>query len=246
MHVATILPVPHLQLAKDDRYHLCLAQILAKNAPYRDFFAAQAQEGKFVILDNGAAEGGCQPIELILEQADDINATELVLPDVIYDTNKTLDLSWNALMYVSDRDCNRKIMVVPQGETFEEWCKCASEMIDWGIDTVGVSKFTTPKYGMNARLRCVKFLHDEMKEKGRKVSIHLLGCWKHPNEIGRIGRLYEVRGTDSAVACIFTKGNKSLLTVQKRPDVELDFIHDVLPEDALKANVAAWRKICGM
>jgi hypothetical protein len=245
MEVATIVPVPYLNLVENYTYHLALTHILKQSKKYSDFYKKQSEKGAYVIVDNGAAEGACEPIETILEYAENIDANEIVLPDHIYDQQSTLHASHEALNYVlkhiPSSGC-KKIMVVPQGKNFKEWCDCASIMASWGVDVIGISKFCTPKYGKKSRLKLTEFLHNQVIPEYPHIKIHLLGCWDFPLEITEIVQTYKVRGTDSAIAYVYASNGKALLPAFERPKLEVDFLNGRVPNDAiLKNNILLWR-----
>ena len=55
--VAQIVPVPHLPQIENNHYHMCLAHLVKESEGYTEFYRRMSDEGKFVLMDNGAAEG---------------------------------------------------------------------------------------------------------------------------------------------------------------------------------------------
>ncbi len=247
MKVATILPVPMLFMAEGDNYHLCLTHLVQQSKEYADFFERQSRRGAFVIIDNGAAEGTVQPIQRVVDAAYRVQARELVLPDEIYDMKKTLLLAEDALDYLHYLGDGPRVMGVPHGETFDEWKKCARELAVMGVHTLGISKFITPKYGVDARFHAVRFILECLIPHFPRLSIHLLGCWNHPREIGTIVQNLDhpaIRGTDSAIAYVYTAGGVQLRRVEERPEIEIDFLNGTVEDFLLQYNKDAWREFC--
>ena len=87
--VAHIVPVQHLADTEDMQYHMCLAHLVG-NEEYRKHFAKMAANGRFVLMDNGAAEGSQLQPERLLEMYEQINPTEIVLPDTLYESGSTI------------------------------------------------------------------------------------------------------------------------------------------------------------
>jgi len=256
MKVATIVPVPYLYHVMGQSYHLCLSHVVSESEDYKEFYKQQAANGHFVVIDNGAAEGACQPIEKVLANALAIGAHELVLPDDIYDQKNTLQMLQHSYNYIW-KDWKGQIMVVPQGETFKEWCDCTEQMFEWPVHCIGISKFITPKYKDEcrgkARLEAYKFV--EELARGQEMDVHLLGCWDHPVEIAEIYSYacnstvqseVGLRGTDSAIAYVYAADNKALLPAIPRPDLEVDFLNGNGAVDGylLDANIRKWQLYC--
>lgn len=247
MRVATIVPISQLDLIEEQDYHLCLAHLAPKSKSYREFYTRQSQKpGSYVILDNGAAEGASQPIEFLVEAALQIGAHELVLPDVLFDAAATLRSSYTALSYISSQNMDTlNTMVVPQGRTLQEWYRCAEVMMGWPVTCIGISKFLSTKEGYVARLRARGFLEKEwLQEKPHRPrkQVHLLGCNSHVGETLMVASKYSVRGTDSAIAYIFTKAGVSLGLHTSRPKEEIDFFEaeGAVDDTLLRANIRLW------
>src|SRR5690554_5454058 len=90
MQLSHIVPVKHLNLIDGRDFHMCLANIAHKNKTYLNFYKKQAEQGKFVLLDNGAAEGEQLSIEQVWAIAKQINPSEIVLHDELGDPAATI------------------------------------------------------------------------------------------------------------------------------------------------------------
>lgn len=249
MRCATIVPTKYLHLTTEFGYHMALAHLIGVDQPYTDHFIQLGQKGKFIIMDNGAAEDAQCSLDELIQKARLINASEIVLPDTIYDAAETLEKSREALIRLLDLCVPFRFMAVPQGRTFEEWLDCAREMMTWKVSTLGISKFVTPKYLRfkgKTRRACLEAL---MTLQCRK-DIHFLGCWDDPNEVSELSTYetlnggHTIRGADSAIAYAFARDGKLLTTKESRPMREIDFGGSDAEEHLLKLNILRWRDYC--
>lgn len=248
--VATIVPTSYLHLTKDDEYFMCLAHLVDTDPVYAEFFKQRAKEGKFIIMDNGAAEHAQPDASKILECAGKVVPTEMVLSDVLFNKDATLERSFDTGNFYLDMmgEGVVKFMAVPQGKTFEQWLECAIEFCKWDdVHTIGISKFITKQFGDNARLRAVEALQPFIGSK----DIHLLGCWSDPMEAANIYHncimkcMKAPRGIDSGIAYAFSM--KGLFVMQhERPQDEIHFDRADANEEILKRNIEMWKMCCGV
>jgi len=188
MQIALIPPIPNLDYAAQGDLDMVLTHLALKEKKYLDFYSASA---RFKILDNGACEGVMHPIEEVVKVALQINASEIILPDIIMNGAATILEMNKAIRWLKVNDLLGKfrLMAVPQGKTENEWLGCfkvMSETIE--IDTIGFSKLSCPACFKDtisiARLKAVKSV-----EKAGLISkdkqYHLLG--------GSAQILYEVK-----------------------------------------------------
>lgn len=242
MYIAEIVPVSCLDMIKDNYYHMCLAQLVLKNNEYACFYQRMSEEGKYVIMDNGAAEGEELSEDDLIKAYKMINPSEIILPDTLMDKGKTLERSIH--FYESHRKeiCDKyKIMVVPQGSDYSEWLRCASDFMDnIPVDTIGVPKWLGKKSDL--RLRACEWLNRF------NVGVHLLGCNENPTLINscRVANK-KVRGCDSAFAYICAKADfRNIDSRTFRPDdVAIDFLND-LPIDNLECLMGSFEKLAGV
>ena len=257
MQIATILPTPHLDEIANDTYHMCLYQEMISNPEYAKFYQDRIAEGKFVIMDNGAAEGVNPTIEELIPVWEQYKPREVVLPDVVGNYDETLAKFEQSYSLMAEKGLLGKyhIMAVPQGETFTAWIDCMKEMVRRRyVTTIGVSKFTTKLYQKvlgketNVRLECVDHILAETENSSRPpIEIHLLGCHNHPTEIGQIANIFpSVRGTDSAIAYVYTRKNRELTRDRRRPDNKhIDFKKGTVDNiQLLRDNIDRWKTFC--
>lgn len=241
--VAHIVPVKHLSETSANQYHMCLAHLVG-NKEYRNHYIKMAKKGRFVLMDNGAAEGQQLNYAKLMESYKIIHPTEIVLPDTLYESGSTIQKSRNFLQFMQDTDNLDKyrIMAVPQGKTLDEWEACARIFIkDTRINSIGVSKFlnvaTKNKY---VRMMACYTLERLFKEYNRTdIEVHLLGCDEGPLIVNMIKTNFKfVRGCDSAFAYLQAQANKTLtICDDSRPVGTIDFIGgEYLPDLAKYIN----------
>ena len=253
MKIATILPTNNLDLVEGDDYHLCLAHLVSEIAgnDYTIFFRKQSLRGAYVMLDNGVVETG-EPMETykLIMKAATVQASEVCLPDYIHDHYKTLHHSYEALIEINRSGIHVdqkeiKLMAIPQGTNPGEWLSCAKEMLQWPIDTIGISKFVSEFFPNRATLltHCPEII-------GSDKEIHILGCPGDPLEILDIEREFpgRVRGVDSGIAAMFTQQDLVMSNWLERgvgrPKMEMDFNSRIMNKELLLENISWWRDRC--
>ena len=227
--VAHIVPVIHLNDIMDNQYHMCLAHLVGCE-DYKQFYANAASHGKFVLMDNGAAEGSQLDFDKLFEMYEQIKPTEIVLPDTLYEPGSTIQKSRAFLLEMQDRGIRYRKMAVPQGRTLDEWAACARIMVkDTRVDSIGISKFlniaTRNKY---VRFEASKILADLIREYNRYgLEVHLLGCDEGPLVVRMCHDTFPfVRGCDSAFSYLAAQANKKLTVADdSRPAGTIDFIN---------------------
>lgn len=154
----------------------------------------------FNILDNGVVETG-QPADVrdMLRAAISCNASLVILPDVIENTNATLKVI--DLTYPAYRDIFKgtriKYMAVPQGRDLQEFIFCAKRIHDicdvamWGIPRSIVKQ-------SGSRSASIFHLNREYPQ----IPIHLLGFSNNMIDDVSCTRHMPVVGIDSSLPCL--------------------------------------------
>ena len=246
MNAITILPTNYLKLIKQHKSHMSLMQCMRAYPEYRKFYQKLiADPEKFVIMDNGAAEGEQPTTEEWIECALEYQPDEVILPDTLFNMEDTLRRGEAALAALGKWEHN--LMAVPQGNNIQEWSQCAIRMIDnWPITTIGVTKFMTSKFKATARLEGVLMIERHLKQTGKRLHIHLLGCHLNVGELAIIEQTFPglVRSVDSAFPFIFTKmGAVVSPSVNRDPKVHINFQYDRCHnKQLLLKNIEFWRR----
>lgn len=243
--IAHIVPVGCLEKTKDNQYHMCLAHLVKQSEEYRKFFRRMSDEGKFVLMDNGAAEGEQLSIEELVECYQLIHPTQVVLPDTLLDGADTLQKHLDALSYLHGYYGEKlpfSVMGVPQGHDFVEWHDCMLRMMAMGeISCLGVSKFLEMETGdREVRYEAVKAIEevDDMME------VHLLGCSDGSRVVRKIFEDFPmVRGCDSAFVYLASQAGECICGMDvDRPVGEINFL-DGVDYDSLTSNMDAFNDL---
>ena len=176
---APVVPARILQEFKNHGvmgdYHLLLAHDIVKHPKeYEDLFLNDPMP-KTVILDNSVIElGGAVDLAVIIEAAAIVKPTTIVLPDVLTDTQGTIDACSKALNDWTDGfakgNISPQFMIVPQGKSEADWIRCAEYFADdprinfWGIPRL-VVEYNMSRYGLATLTRAFN----------PNRTIHLLG-----------------------------------------------------------------------
>lgn len=229
--VAHIVPVSHLEDTVSNQYHMCLAHLI-DDENYREHFKRMSKLNKFILMDNGAAEGVQLTPEELMRAYEIINPTEIILPDILYKAGDTIQKSFNFLELFEKRGLNKKygVMAVPQGEDEGDWTACACIFVkDPRIDTIGIPKHLVYSWNNKcARVKACDILEKLFNKYDRKdMEVHLLGCNEGPLVVKSIHESYKfVRGCDSAFSYLQVQIGKMMsLTDDSRPEGYIDFIN---------------------
>lgn len=241
LRIATILPIPEMWREQDSDYHMALAH-LADSPIYSEFFRKQSERGAFVLMDNGVVETGkAMQVRDLFRVGREIKATQICLPDKIFDCKTTLRLHEDAVR--TDRNgCESSFMAMPQGRNLDEWIKCATRMVekadDWGVRAIGITKFLEGMvhHRSEAILAVPGLIESDL-------DIHLLGCLGNdPFEAYITGMALRnrIRGVDSGMAAIWTQAGL-LVGQDPRPKIELDFDNPSQSNLLLRQNIIRWK-----
>lgn len=246
-YVTGIVSVKHLNLLEKDKIHMCLANVARKSDEYKEFYKRKVEEGCFVLMDNGAAEGDQPSNEEIMALAKYINPTELILTDTLYDNADTVRRSTEALELYKEGGLTCGFMVVPQGKNLADWEDCLRKLIILpGVTSVGVSKFISmwEEDGEEARYQACEVIEKVVAETGIDVGVHLLGSHIGVYEIKKVKDTFKrVRSSDSAFAYIATQAGDEVTLEGKRSKGEIDFVDGEVDPVLLDKNLQTIRDL---
>lgn len=245
--IAQIVPVSHLKQIEDNHYHMCLAHLVSNNK-YAEFYKRMSNHGKFVLMDNGAAEGSQLATHELLAMYTMVNPTEIVLPDTLNDCVDTLRKTLSFANVYSDLPY--RFMGVPQGKDFDEWCACVEVMLrEPRINTIGVSKFLNIATGNDEiRFHACAYIQKVTEALGRRdIEVHLLGCDEGPAIVKEIQALFPfVRGCDSAFAYIAAQADVEITEETERPWGDIDFIDGTTNYRNLAERLKEFENVTGV
>lgn len=255
-----IVPIPHLQELSGgrDRY-LALSHLAHRSPVYRSFMREQADRGAFITLDNSAHElGKGQNLRLLIEQAREIGAREVVIPDELFSYGGTLlkaEESYRDLSEFPELSEGLQFMIVPQGRNLRTVEKCLTRQVKAAMIlpkeirsklSIGISKDYYSDRSQTAFLSLLIYAGHLVRE------VHLLG-WPLPlHHLSgfTMGKL-NIRSTDSARAITYAMYGIDLeesprhhFVYPKRPK---DFFDREMTVDQLnlaKKNLEFYYRLC--
>lgn len=220
MRAALIPPITQLKRFGVGDFHLLLSHLLS-DSRYKEHYILQRSMGSYLVLDNSAHEQGegNDPIEL-MTQARNIGAQEVVVPDVLFDAERTVEAAISAheawgSWFGSDEI--PALMYVPQGQNYTEWRECLTDLVRvhrYSANranmpphlVLGVSKDYEMWDGGLFRIleETVKPLRDHLLSEGVKMQVHMLGWGRDIKALEIIAHRFPwIRSTDSAKPFVY-------------------------------------------
>jgi len=185
-----IPPNKHLSMMDQGDWYFALCHHYVQDRNYKDYFLNLRKDNPdaFILLDNGAAEHSLVTQEMLLEAVEELQPTEVISPDVLFNRTQTLANLDDFVAEMSNRRLldRTNIFACPQGSNKEEWLDCYTKMaLNPLVSTIGLSKIAVPKCWNNAtedkligisRNQCVNELNTR---KLLTKPLHLLGMGEH-------------------------------------------------------------------
>jgi len=165
-------------------YEYILPYFYIRDQKYKDFYIQCKDEGRFSILDNGLFEGETYNTETLLSFIGELRPNIFIVPDEWNDYLKTFGHAKEWSEQTDFKYSTTKLMVVLQGENFEEikrlykWCyelgyrHFALNHSSIAYDNIFPHKNKLVSK-MMGRIQLVHYLSNVIKN---DVYIHLLGC----------------------------------------------------------------------
>jgi hypothetical protein len=121
MKISHEVPLELLSWSKTvNDYEYILPYFYLRNAEYREFYLQCKAEGRFSILDNGLFEGETYTTEALVDLIYETKPNIFVVPDEWNDWSKTYEHAQEWIKLKEQVSINTNLMIVLQGETFEE------------------------------------------------------------------------------------------------------------------------------
>lgn len=204
MKLAVIAPPKALGLIDNQGYNFALGQELCRDGAYHKWHEVAAYEGRFIIVDNGAAEPEEERVAFKdIEVMSRGIADEIILPDKLRDASWTLEHSLDG--DVLSKVPSRKRFVVPQGKDWNEWKECLHMMFTIAIPaTIGIAKWI--EGGLpGGRPQALKYILEAGYH--HHCHVHLLGIYEKPFEEARNAyKVYPgIRGVDTGASIAYAQ-----------------------------------------
>ena len=185
MEFYVISPISNLEPMKLGDRIFALSHLWVQFPEYRKFILEQKSAGKFITLDNSAAERALVTEDILIDICHELMPHEVIAPDVLFDKDATIA---NAISF---RDRIEKeglldliqIFFCPQGKTKQDWLETYTWGInqDW-INVIGFSKIAVPNAWLDSFsddqgiMEARHMAYDWLKEKRLLIKpIHCLG-----------------------------------------------------------------------
>ncbi len=246
--IATIVPTAHLpEIAHHTRF-MALVHLL-QDSTYFDFYKARADEGRWVILDNSTVElGEPWPMGSYLEEAIRLGACEILLPDWLHNRSRTMYAAAGGLTLIRNSPYRGAVMGVPQGRTQKEWADCLRDMLNMGLNSIGISRRYLDMFGESRYFACI-VAESVARGDVENLKIHLLGSGFQPEiDVAPCLQLPWVVGVDSAMPSYYAKAGKELGAGagQSAINRSIDFVSDCYGRSLLERNIASWVELCSL
>lgn len=227
MQLINIFPLGNICMEFMQPMHMYLTHMVEK---YPQYAETARNAGGYKILDNSLIElGGSVDLQRVLNAAAQINADEIILPDVFQDGPATVEAVKGALQKLYDlypmRNWPFKLMAVAQGKDVEEWCDCYTYLCQHpDIDVIGIPKVCAKMHPAGR-----PFFVNELCDLSAKPH-HLLGLWYSMTEFTEYKRLDLIRSCDTVLLAYMAK--YGMTTCGVRPDgYTIDLENDVVNYD---------------
>lgn len=237
MKAAVIPPIHHLREFGDGSFHLLLTHLLG-SPRYRSHYKTQRRLGAYLVLDNSAHEQGRgQDPTTLLKAGFDLDAQEIVVPDVLDDAGATIEHCLAAHEEWFENGAAKDMldvyspafMYVPQGKNVADWRECLYSLVriheycarKYSLRrdiVIGVSKDydVWPGGLKNLIGEYIVPQRNRLEYNGVKMHVHMLGWSRNLWNLQSIARAYPwIRSTDSAKPFVYALANRNLLNSVK-------------------------------
>lgn len=185
MDVYVISPVSNLEPMKLGDRIFALAHLWVQFPEYRAFILDQKEQGKFITLDNSAAERALVTQDILIDICRELMPDEVIAPDVLFNKYETIAnaISFRNRMEREGLLGTIDIFFCPQGESKQHWL----DAYEWGlaqdfVNVIGFSKIAVPNawlenYTNDQGIKEARHMaYDYLNEKGLLLKpIHCLG-----------------------------------------------------------------------
>lgn len=211
MRIANIYPVANQLLYQDEQYVMILAHLVKAGKYHPENFNSYNQ---YVIMDNGLFEQAQVSTNLLecikLAKESKINVDEIIIPDAINDSARTVELFLKNLKTIRAYKHDYKFMFVAQSRDERELEYMIDFINRYSLNlSVGISKLCPFDRASDEAIRIYKKC---------RYPIHILGIKKTFAELDALARIEQIRGCDTSQLAFMDK-NAWSVTV-------LDNVHD--------------------
>lgn len=194
-------------------FHLAIASSQCmQNPAYVSAYQEASRRGDYIVLDNGAADGGLVSNMELMTAAKLIGAHEVVAPDVFYKGPETVAKVQEFIAWMGSTYPSTKIMAVVQGTTIQELqYSVLAYSEEPRITVLGLPKHLLSTFDYKPiRLDFARWIKDLY---GNRFAIHFLGTnpiWL--KEIQAAEKYSSIRSVDTALPFNYALAEQDLLT----------------------------------
>lgn len=270
MKAALIPPVPMLPYFGDGGFHLLLTHLLEKRA-YREWYTAQRDQGAYLVLDNSAHElGEGEDAASLMAQAIKMRVQEVVVPDVLFDAEKTIAKAvhahevWYEAGHPGMVTLNPALMYVPQAKNIRDYVACCDVLLGLHLYAarrhsirqncvLGVSKDYEMWDGgiLNVMGHLIPKL-SHYATLGMDVKVHMLGWGRDLWALEKVRKSYPwIRSTDSAKPFVYALHDialdegREIPEYPKRPKRYFSLSMDAGQMGIAQRNVVVFKTVAG-
>lgn len=187
------------------------------NLDYIKTYQRAASRNDYIVLDNGAADGGLVGNDTLMDVASKLDVNEIVAPDIFYDKAGTITRVVDFMHWLTDHEYGGcyNVMAVAQGTSPTAFRKCIEAYSNMpGITVVGLPKhMLTTVNKKAARVDMANWIEESF---GSRFQIHLLGTnpvWL--KEVVAVSKYApHVRSVDSALPFNYALASQNLATTK--------------------------------
>ena len=217
LHIAHISPISYCQKLSDEgmlpRYRMVLAHLVLKYDSYKMVYCNESH-GNYTILDNSAFElGESIDYDSFIKAIRAIHPNEIVLPDVLLDSEGTLRRMGEFIDRYGSELANVSLMAVPHGKELSQYIDSYERISSLDcISCIGIGAIYDFKFAHNGQLGR-EYLVDKIIEGGIVSSKphHLLGLGSNGNmELSHMSKYLFMRSCDTSAAYVNARNGRHI------------------------------------
>lgn len=245
MKLAFITTINSLeQISSKGDIEFCLAPYALRYPKYKKYFIEAKKKGRYVIMDNGVAEGDLISNDIMVNLAIEMKVDEIIIPDEISNYEQTRKMRNDFLdkYYEKLAAHNIKILSVIQGKTIDEYLNNYLILLnDSRISVIGIPFRMKYKKIMGFSLEEERSINRidfiaNVSTAIWKKEIHCLGS-NNLKELKILNELNLVRSCDSKLIARYGLNNMNInINDDKKPEKKL-FVTNKLTSKQIKLTL---------
>jgi len=249
MKFALVAPTPYQWILNylSIGYHMVEPYQSILDEHYLTAYQLYGRSGHFIMVDNGAAEINREgnPVvdfDYTLEVANTVRASEIVLPDKLFDSGWTIN---HTLANASKVPIPNRA-VCPQGVDWDDWENCL-DVLTGRIEFATLCITKALEFQEGGRAHAMEIVMKKGLHK--RMNIHLLGLAINGEtireEITNVAKVYSgIRGLDSGRPIAFAQRGVSVEDHKVPLPLKWDYVEVDKLTESLLSNVTTTMEIC--